>query len=84
MSKFLTTTERSSLFALNLRDFLKGAGYAVISAVVIFVADLFKAGPLAFDMVLLASVGKVALATLIAYVAANFLQNSKGNFAPEQ
>jgi len=83
MSAFLKTNERSGLFSLNLRDFIKGALYAIVAAVVIFLADLFKAGPLAFDLILLTSLGKVALATLVAYVAANFLQNSKGNFAKE-
>ena len=83
MSAFLKTSERSNFLALNLRDLLKGALYAILAAVIAFLAEAFKVGLVTFDLVLLAALGKVTLSTLIAYIAANFLQNSKGNFAKE-
>ncbi len=74
---------RSEFLKLNARDFFKGAIYAVLSAVVAFLAAQFQQGTVSLDLALLALIGKVALSTFIAYVAGNLFQNSEGKFALE-
>jgi hypothetical protein len=74
---------RSKLFSLNLRDFLKGMLYAILSAVITFAASQLQGG-VPLDLELLKKCGMVALSTLIAYVGANLFQNSKGEFLTKE
>lgn len=70
---------RSKFLRLNLRDFLKGLLYALLSAVIAFLAQELQSGaPL--DLILLKKVGLVALATFLAYLSGNLFQNSEGKF----
>lgn len=73
--------ERSSLFKLNLRDFLKGLLLAVISALVTFLYEVFQAGPVVFDGDFFKAMGIAAVTALLAYLSKNLFENSNGDLA---
>jgi hypothetical protein len=76
--------ERSSLFSLNWRDFLKGLLLAILSAVITFVYEVIQAGT-AFDTEFFRAMGLVAVSTLLAYLMKNLFENSSGTLAkPEE
>lgn len=70
--------ERSSLFSLNWRDFLKGLLMAMLSAVITFVYQVVQAGT-AFDANFFKAMGVVAITTLLAYLSKNLFENKEGD-----
>jgi hypothetical protein len=77
--------ERSKLFKLNLRDFLKGLLMAVLTSLVTFLYEVLQAGPPVFDGEFFKSMGIVAVTALLAYLSKNLFENSEGALAkPEQ
>ena len=61
---------KSTLFTLNLRDFLKGAILAVVVPVLVTIQTSLAAGNIVFDW---KAIGISSLATFIAYLLKNFL-----------
>ena len=70
---------RSKFLGLNLRDFAKGALYAVLAAVLGELSIVVGAGEL-FETGSWVVIGMIALSTFISYVGANLFQNSQGKF----
>ena len=73
--------ERSSLFRLNLRDFLKGLVLAILSALVTFLYEVFQAGAPQFDGEFFKGMAIVAVTALLAYLSKNLFENSNGDLA---
>ncbi len=61
---------KSTLFTLNLRDFLKGLIMAVVVPVLVTIQQSLAAGNIVFDW---KTIGISSLAALIAYLLKNFL-----------
>jgi hypothetical protein len=61
---------KSTLFSLNLSDFIKGAILAVVVPVLVTIQQSLAAGNIVFDW---KTIGISALATFIAYLLKNFL-----------
>lgn len=77
--------ERSSLFRLNVRDFLKGLLLAILSAVVTFLYEVFQTGAPVFDGEFFKAMAIVAVTTVLAYLSKNLFENNNGDFAkPDQ
>lgn len=72
--------ERSKLFSLNWRDFLKGLLLAILSSVVTFLYQVIQTG-ITFDAEFFKSVGVIAVTTLLAYLSKNLFENSSGDLA---
>lgn len=66
----MATTTTPGLFNVNLRDFLRGALIAVLSAPVTIITQSLDAGSLKFDW---KTIGIVCLSAFISYVVKNLL-----------
>ena len=80
LTKNINVMERSKLFNLNWRDFLKGVLLAILSSVITFVYEVIQAGT-AFDAEFFKAMGGVAVTTLLAYLSKNLFENSNGDLA---
>ncbi len=71
---------KAGLFKLNLRDFLKGAIVAVITAVITFLIDALQTGA-SIDIELLKRVGITSAIAFLSYLLKNLFTNSEDKFA---
>lgn len=73
---------RSKFLRLNLRDLLKGALVAAVTAVVAKGADLLGVGPLEFES--LAQLVSIGVLGGLSYVVKNLFENSSGELGSER
>jgi len=71
----------STIFNLNVNDFIKGLVITVLSSVLTLVYDVVSAGSLVFDWKHIAT---VAATSGIAYLIKNLLTNSSGKILEKE
>lgn len=71
----------SNFLTVNTKEFLKGLGYAVSSAVVAVLFKTIQTGSLSFDW---AEIAIAALAAGLGYIQVKLLSNSEGKFLKKE